>query len=165
MQPVGHITIGGGHADPGLGMQAALEHYDSTSAVVADVMVGEDAHGIWFSGWLRPGVSDEMVYALQASALSGDWRSLTGLPEDLELIAALAVNVPGFGIPRTQIAASSKGQVALVAAGIVQPNKETVAAAPEVDVDALASAIFARITEMQANKERMAALAAKYGGE
>ena len=161
MQPVGHITLGGGHADPMLGMQAALEHYDSTSAVVADVTVGEDTFGIWFSGWLRPGISDEMVYALQASALSGDWRSLTGRQEDLELIAALAVNVPGFGIPRTQVAASSKGQVALVAAGIVQPREQTLLAAPEVDVDALATAIFARINEMQANKERMAALAAK----
>lgn len=163
--PVGNITIGGGHADTRLGMRAAMEHYDSTSAVVADICVGEDAFGIWFSGWVRPGVSDEMVYALRASALSGDWRSLPGRQGDLELIAALAVNVPGFGIPRTQVAASSEGQVSLVASGIVSPAEESVEQNPAFDQEAFADAIVSRIMEVQRNKERMAALAARLNGE
>lgn len=156
---VGNLTIGGGHAAPNLGMRAALAHYDSTSATVADVNVGEDEFGIWFAGWIRPGASDDMVTAFRASALSGDWRKTGG---NLEMIAALAVNVPGFGIPRTRVAASAKGQVSLVAAGVVPPvtSKSEVT----VDVDALAAAIMERIAERQRNKERMAALAARLNG-
>src|SRR5690606_8455889 len=53
---VGHITMETGHAGGRLGASAAAAHYDNTGAVVADVNVGEDAHGIWFAGALRPGV-------------------------------------------------------------------------------------------------------------
>ena len=42
---------------------------------------------------LRPGLSDEQVRTLRASPLSGDWRYIDG---QLELVGALAVNLPGF---------------------------------------------------------------------
>src|SRR5690606_13420397 len=46
----------------------------------------------------------------------GDWRRVGG---GFEMVAALAVNVPGFPIPRTAVAASAEKESALVAAGIV----------------------------------------------
>lgn len=116
--PVGHITMGIGHAptSAGFGAAAAMEHYDNTSAVVADVASGEDAYGIWFSGKLRPGVTPEQRAVLRSAQLSGDWRSFGG---KLRLVAMLAVNVPGFPVPRLSTATAGGRQFALVAAGIV----------------------------------------------
>lgn len=119
MVNVGHITMDTGHASASMAGRLAASHYDNTGAVVADVVCGEDAHGIWFSGALRSEMTDAQRMALGAAALSGDWRRLGG---NYELIAALAVNVPGFPIPRTTIAASGSNQYTLVAAGIVQQD-------------------------------------------
>jgi hypothetical protein len=47
--------------------------------------------------------------------LSGDWRKFGN---GLRLVALLAVNVPGFPVPRTKTASSRGRQVALVAAGV-----------------------------------------------
>lgn len=119
---VGTITLDTGHAGKGLSRVAATRHYDDTGTAVADVVCGEDEHGIWFSGALRPGLTDEQLRALRGSALSGDWRNVNG---NLELVALLCVNVPGFPIPRVRalIAAGDDGQtqvLALVAAGVHQ---------------------------------------------
>lgn len=116
--PVGSITMDTGHASLSSNARAAASHYDDTGAVVADVAAGEDAYGIWIAGALRPGLEADKRERLRASALSGDWRAIRG---NLELVAALAVNVPGFPIPRTGLAASAGVQTALVAAGVVQP--------------------------------------------
>ena len=112
MVSTGVISLGGGHASPDKGIRAAVAHYDSTSSAVCDVAVGEDEHGIWCAGWVRPGTTDEQVVALRASDVSGDWRERNG---QMEMIAALAVNVAGFPIARVK----DKMQVALVAAGVV----------------------------------------------
>ena len=104
--PVGQITMSTGHASIKANAKDAVAHYDNTGSVVADVVAGEDAFGIWFAGVLRPNLTDEQVAALAASALSGDWRRTAN---GLELVAALAVNVPGFPIPRTSLAASAAG--------------------------------------------------------
>lgn len=102
--PVGQITMSTGHASIKANAKDAVAHYDNTGSVVADVVAGEDSYGIWFAGVLRPNLTDDQVAALAASALSGDWRrTATGL----ELVAALAVNVPGFPIPRSALAASA----------------------------------------------------------
>jgi hypothetical protein len=85
--------------------------------------MGEDDIGIWFSGAVRPNVTPEMVDALRAAgSVSGDWRNIGG---DLELVAALSVNVPGFPILPTMIAASGGVQTSLVAAGVVVETKST----------------------------------------
>ncbi len=114
----GKITLGTGHADPKLGYRGAVEHYDHTGTVVADVVSGEDEFGIWVAGALRPDVDAAKVRELRAAVLSGDWRSVNG---NLELVAMLAVNVPGFPVPRTRalVAAGEDGQrvLALTAAG------------------------------------------------
>lgn len=122
--PVGQLTIGGGHADLQLSYRGAAEHYDNASTALADVACGEDAYGIWFAGALRPGVSDEDVIAMLASSLSGDWRAIGG---HLELIAAHAVNVPGFPLARV----ASGAPAALVAAGCLPPRQRT---EPEPDI-------------------------------
>ena len=110
---VGQLTLAGGHA--GLEMSAAdtIRHYDDTRSAMADVHAGEDMFGIWVAGALRPGVTPEQIRALRASTPSGDWRPIRGR---LELVAVLAVNVPGFPVARAMVA-SSGYITALVAAG------------------------------------------------
>jgi len=110
----GRLTLGTGHAPVGRGVtaQAAAEHYDHTGSVVADAMVGEDEHGIWLAGRLRPDADELRVQQLRAADLSGDWRPIDG---SLELVAALAVNVPGFPVRATQAVVASGTQVALFA--------------------------------------------------
>jgi len=116
---VGQITMGGGHANGRASLRAAIGHYDSTSTAVADVTAGEDEHGIWVAGVLRSNVTPEQVHELRAAAISGDWRQVRPGREDMELIAALAVNVPGFPIPRPSMLVASSGQpLSLVAAAI-----------------------------------------------
>lgn len=117
----GQITLDTGHAPTSYTAEKTVAHYDNTGCAVADVVCGEDAYGIWVAGAVRPGVKAETVRKLRGSKLSGDWRSVNG---NLELVGILAVNVPGFPVPRAQaaIAASAAGGgevLALVAAGIV----------------------------------------------
>lgn len=115
--PVGNLTMGIGHAPDKASARATIAHYDNINAVVADVVTGEDEHGIWFSGAMRPNLTDDQIRAFKGATLSGDWRTIGG---ELELVAALAVNVPGFGIPRLSLAASGGRQTALIAAGMVK---------------------------------------------
>lgn len=110
---VGQITHGTGHANTQLGFQAAAAHYDNTGSAVADVVAGEDAHGIWVNGALREGVDPG---ELRAASPSGDWRVIGGRHE---MLAVLAVNVPGFPVPRVRAGMVADRQVSLVAAGIV----------------------------------------------
>jgi hypothetical protein len=110
--PVGQLTLAGGHASLEASALDAVKHYDDTGSAIADVHAGEDAHGIWVSGGLRPSATPEQIRALRASAPSGDWRPIRG---SLELVAVCQVNVPGFPIARARVA--SGAVVALVAAG------------------------------------------------
>ncbi|MER7488723.1 hypothetical protein ABTY20_23020 [Streptomyces sp. NPDC126497] len=115
---VGQITVGTGHAPLSYGHRAAADHYDNTGAAVADVAVGNDAHGIWVAGSVRPGTSEERIHELRAAGqVSGDWRRIGG---HLRLVGLLAVNVPGFPVPKLKTHLASGQQVALVAAGIPQ---------------------------------------------
>lgn len=118
---VGQLTLAGGHAPLTSDAAAAVKHYDDTNSAVADVTVGEDRYGIWAAGALRPSVTPEQLRTFRASPLSGDWRPING---GLELVAACAVNVPGFPIARARVASGSvqalvaagAGQLALIAA-------------------------------------------------
>lgn len=112
---VGQITVGTGHAPLHLGAAPAAEHYDNTGAAVADVAVGNDQHGIWVAGFIRPGADPLRVYELQAAGqVSGDWRRIGG---QLRLVGLLAVNVPGFPVPKMRARVASGQPQALVAAG------------------------------------------------
>lgn len=122
MVPVGQITLTGGHAPLKASAQDAVKHYDDTNSAIMDVAVGEDAHGIWVAGALRPDVDELRLRKIRASGVSGDWRPING---NLELVAVCAVNVPGFPIPRAMAASAVNEStnpedieiLALVAAG------------------------------------------------
>jgi len=118
----GKITMGTGHARPNASPRDTSAHYDNTGTAVADVRAGEDAYGIWVAGALRPTVTAEQVRTLRASPLSGDWRGVDG---NLELHAALAVNVPGFPIPRPAGLIASGELSSLTASGVILPKPET----------------------------------------
>lgn len=113
---VGHLTMGTGHAGPRDSANAAAEHYDNTGTVFADVAAGEDSYGIWVAGSLRPGITAEQVRVARSAPISGDWRTIRG---SLELVGALAVNVPGFPVPRPQGLLASGEVRSLQASGVV----------------------------------------------
>ena len=150
---VGRLTLDTNHAGRRLGPSDTAAHYDHTGLAVADVSAGEDVHGIWVAGAMRPGVSEDDVRTLQASPLSGDWRRIGG---NLELVAALAVNSPGFPIPRV-----------LVAGGAVQSLQSSGVVAVEPDglrewaVEADDRAILDRLLERERRVMRTTALAAQ----
>lgn len=144
---VGQITMDTGHAGKDDAPGPAVSHYDNTGTGVADVAAGEDEFGIWVAGAMRPGVSDNQLYALKATgALSGDWRRIGG---NLELVAALAVNVPGFPIPKTAMAASITGQqLSLVAAAVVSVDPNA------LDAERVAVAVLTKLDEREAATAR-----------
>jgi hypothetical protein len=113
---VGQITVGTNHAPLSYNHRAASDHYDNTGAAVADVVVGNDAHGIWVAGAVRFGTSQEKIHELRAAGqVSGDWRRIGGA---LRLVGLLAVNVPGFPVPKLRTYLAEGQQFALVASGI-----------------------------------------------
>nr|DAO86649.1 MAG TPA: minor head component F [Caudoviricetes sp.] len=130
---VGHLTLGTGHAAPDKTVRGTMAHYDNTGLAVADVRAGEDEYGIWVAGAVRPHVSPEDIRTLRSSPLSGDWRRVQG---NLELVAALAVNVPGFPVPRTKGATKNKSMYSLVAAGVIPPAPSTPTDEPDTPAPA-----------------------------
>lgn len=148
---VGRLTAGTGHAHLSLGYIPAADHYDNTGAAVAVVAAGEDAHGIWVAGSVLPGVSEARVAELRRSPLSGDWRPTA---QGLELVAALAVNTPGFPV----VGFTAGGEVqSLVAAGMVLSPEEIEALGP-VDGPAAPGpdpALQERLARFQAKAEKM----------
>jgi hypothetical protein len=115
--PTGRITLGRGHAPLTASPAGAAEHYDNTGAAVADVVARDGNHGIWIAGALRPSVTPARLRELRGASLSGDWRKIGG---GLELVGLLAVNVPGFPVPRAEMELTAAGDtpLALVAAGV-----------------------------------------------
>lgn len=114
---VGKITLGTGHASMRASARGAAEHYDNTGTAVAVVRCRDGALGPWLSGRILPGVTDERVDELRRSGVSGDWRGIRRGSRTLELVGVLAVNVPGFPVPRSRALAAS-GVRSLVAAGV-----------------------------------------------
>lgn len=164
---VGKLTVGGGHASPKMGWQGTVEHYDNAGAAVAVVRAHEDEFGIQVTGAIVDTASPEQIAALKRSPLSGDWRRIGG---NLELVAALSVNVPGFPVPRAAMAASG-AQVSLVAAGVVHaeqgdgdPQREGGLTLPSgvkltsVDVAILASAFDEVAVRRERRREQGSAL-------
>src|SRR5690606_27393270 len=117
--PTGRITMGTGHAPHALSAYPAAGHYDNTGTEVAAVADREDDPGARVARARRPGVTAQQRAELLAAGISGDWRWIGG---NLEMVATLAVNTPGFPIPRVAVAASGGRQTALMAAGIVPPR-------------------------------------------
>lgn len=150
---VGRLTLDTNHAGRRLGASDTAAHYDHTGLAVADVSAGEDVHGIWVAGAMRPGVTDDEVRTLQASPLSGDWRRIGG---NLELVAALAVNSPGFPIPRVLVAGGAV--VSLQSSGVVATEPEGLR---EWAVEADDRAILDRLLARERRAMRTTAVAAQ----
>ncbi len=106
---VGKITYATNHAPLSASARAAADHYDHTGSVGAFVRARNGQHGIWVSGAVRSDITPEGFRDLRANPPSGDWRSLN---HNLELVAALSVPVPGFPIPKAELAlaASANGE-------------------------------------------------------
>lgn len=105
---VGKIVLATGHAPMTADLTAATKHYDDTGSVGAFVRARNGRLGIWVSGVVRSDLSPEHLRDLRANSVSGDWRSVN---RSLELVAALAVPVPGFPVPRSQLALSASGEI------------------------------------------------------
>lgn len=147
MRKVGKITMGTGHATPNMRWIPAADHYDNTGTAAAVVNVGENKYGIWAAGALVSSLTDEQVAELRRSPISGDWRRIDG---HMELVAALAVNTPGFPI----VASLNSEDTAILAAGIVMEDGSTLNAAEanpvERDLMKAVDELDARVTEMLA---------------
>jgi len=140
-------------------MRAAVEHYDLTGTVVAIVRAGRDGYGDWVAGSLVAGLDPARVAELRRSPLSGDWRYCqeTG---GLELIAALAVNSPGF--PVTEVV--NGVQFSMVAAGMVSDESPAasvlIADAEQVEQEQSEPVTVAAVAdEVQARERRTERLA------
>lgn len=141
--PVGTITMATGHAPTtGIDPRRAAEHYDNTGSMVAIVASGEDRHGIWVAGVIKPGVTAGKLMELRAAKLSGDWRRIGGM---FRLVAMLAVNVPGFPVPRTRVGMSNGEQVSLVAAGMLPDPAEVRALENKAAIKTMAGRLAARV--------------------
>jgi len=91
----GALTWDTTHAPIHLRASAAKAHYEHTGAAFADVKVGFEGGGLWFSGAMRPGSTEADFQKARQSPLSVDARRIG---KDLALIDLLAVNRPGFPV-------------------------------------------------------------------
>lgn len=105
---VGHLTVGGGHADPNGNLVAATEHYDDATSTVAVVSAHEDRWGIFLAGSAVPEATPQQIAMLLRSPLSGDWREYQG---NLEMVGMHGVNVPGFPVDRPRRAIAAAGSL------------------------------------------------------
>ena len=114
-------------------------------------LFGEDEYGIWVAGAVRPDATEEQIRKLRASSISGDWRNIGG---QLELVAALCVNQPGFPLA---VVAHGRRE-ALVAYGAQTMDRLKHPAEDEpVDLLKVAGPALARLARRDA-RERIAAL-------
>lgn len=87
----GPIFAFGGHR-PSRSAATIEDAYGGIENAWGDVRVTEGRLGPWMSGFVRPGVSDEVIYAANASRLSGHWVGP-------RLKAVVSVNAEGFDVP------------------------------------------------------------------
>lgn len=158
--PIGKIVLGPGHAGPYAGWRAATAHYDKGGSTVVIARAGEDAHGIWVAGSVVHDAQPTQVAALRRSPISGDWRRIGG---NLELVAALAVSVPGFPIPRPRAGIAYRQQTSLVAAGVLDraalATQSTMLELVEQAVENVLDNYASRRARAEAAMARIAALA------
>lgn len=115
----GNLTFDTGHAPLSMSMQAAAAHYDNSGKIGANVRATDGRLGIWLAGAVAPGLDATALRTLRATPPSGDWRPHQ---HGLELTAALSVPVPGFPVPRSQLALSASGISALILPGLTQED-------------------------------------------
>lgn len=94
---VGRLTFHTGHAGRALNAREAQQHYDDSGQGAADLVAVDGQYGIWVCGAARSTLTTAQVREVMSTPPSGDWR-LFG--NQLDMVAALCVNVPGFNTPR-----------------------------------------------------------------
>jgi hypothetical protein len=145
-------------------MRAAVEHYDNTGTVVAVVRAGRDSYGDWVAGALVAGLDPTRVAELRRSPLSGDWRYCQEVG-GLELIAALAVNSPGFPVTEVvdgvQFSMTSAGMVTDQEEGLAAWESALLADAQQAEQEAPTAEELVRLAadELERREERTARLA------
>lgn len=117
---------GAGHAstDPSLSWQDVQRHYDDSTKVGAFVRAGTDRFGTWIAGALRSDLTDLEVQHMRTHGPSGDWRPIKPTDVTSELVAALAVPVQGFQIPRRALVASADGQITAIITAPLELSEE-----------------------------------------
>lgn len=112
---------------------AEQQHFDNIANAWCAVRLGQDDRGIWFSGVVLPGISDNDLVVIEAAGqVSGEWKYGS-------LRAVQCVNVPGFAVLRASAAYDDDGDViALVASSFGRTSD--CAATPAEMMAALASA-------------------------
>ncbi len=86
----GPIFLAGGHRK-GLRPEQVEAAYGGIENTWADVRIVDGQFGPWLSGRIRPGMSEDKIYAARASRISGHW--IGG-----ELYAIVSVNAEGFNV-------------------------------------------------------------------
>lgn len=118
----GLISYGKGHPKRmGLSEQELFAHYNDPRYAVAQVATGDDEFGWWVAGIVFPDVDEDKVRKMRAGKLSGHWKRINGHTEGL---AVTFVNVPGYPMPKPQLAMTHGSVDELVAVG-VNPVKLT----------------------------------------
>lgn len=87
----GPIFLSGGHRY-GINGDDWTDAYGGIENAWADVRVTVGQLGPWISGVVRPGLSEEIVYAARASRISGHWKGG-------RLKAIVSVNAEGYDVP------------------------------------------------------------------
>jgi hypothetical protein len=127
---VGQITAGLEHAPLSYGASRAKQQYENTDACVADIVTGNDKHGIWVAGAVRPWAHESRVHALRASGqVSPDWRRIGGA---LRMVALLTVNTSGYQVARARSFVAggqiqslvSSGMIAVQGPRVTQPTED-----------------------------------------
>lgn len=115
--PCGKIMFcreGNGHAPLEMNLDEASRYYDDATKVGAFVRAGSDRYGTWLAGVLRSDLDDLEIQHLRTHPPSGDWRPTMGGRGPSELIAAFAVPIGGFTIPRRALVASADGEITAI---------------------------------------------------
>ncbi len=144
--PVGRLTVNAHHAPLSATPSATAAHYDHSGVVAAFVRAGEDRYGPWLAGATKSDATPEQIRDLRANPPSGDWRNTEG--RGLELVAALAVPVPGF--PVMAVTASMNGLPEQVSAlimgfGFDEPLAIVAAGAPDATYEQQAKVLAAKM--------------------
>jgi hypothetical protein len=102
MVQTGPVFFLGGHPSKPLDPAHVDQAYGGIENAWSDIRVTDGRFGPWACGRVRPGVTEEAVYAARASGVSGHWKR-----GDLQ--AVVSVNAPGYLIPGTEIRADRGG--------------------------------------------------------
>ena len=129
----GPIMAFGGHR-PANGAVSLEDVYGGIENAWCDVRMTEGRFGPWISGFLRPGVADEVVYAARASRISGHW--VAGKLKAIVSVNAEGFDVPGSGVPAFAFQTKGDTLLEMVASFPTCPDFAAPAAPPADDADA-----------------------------